>query len=171
MAGLALAHLSGELDFAQALIERSLTLNPNSANAWIGSCLLHSYLGNSDTAITHFERAQRLNPLDLSQHLHWNMLAWAHLGAGRYEEAAQAADRTLSVQPDYPAGLRLKAVTYGLLGRTDEARATAGRLLARQPSTTIAWLRVFLQPMLQRNPKALEAYLAGARAAGVPEGT
>jgi tetratricopeptide (TPR) repeat protein len=103
--------------------------------------------------------------------VHWNAVAWAYLGAGRYEEAADAADRTLSVQPDYPPGLRLKAVTRGLLGRIDEARTAAARLLAKQPESSIAWMRAFLQPMLQRNPKALEAYLDGARSAGVPEGT
>lgn len=171
MAGLALVHLAGEHDFSLALIERSLNLNPNSANAWTASCLIHSYLGNSDTAIDHFQRAQRLNPLDLSQHLHWNTLAWAYLGAGRYEEAAEAAEKTLSIQPDYPPGLRLSAVTCGLLGRTAEARAHTARLLAKQPGSTISSMRAFLSIPLQRNVTALEKYLEGARNAGVPEGT
>jgi TolB-like protein/DNA-binding SARP family transcriptional activator/Tfp pilus assembly protein PilF len=170
MAALALVHLSGELDFAQALIERSLTLNPNSANAWTASCLLQSYLGNTDTAIEHFERARRLNPLDLSQHVHWNTVAWAYLGAGRYDEAANAAERTLRVQPDYPPGLRLKAVTCALLGKAEEARAATARMLVSQPTTTIAWMRAFLQAPLQRNVKALDTYIEGARLAGVPEG-
>jgi DNA-binding SARP family transcriptional activator/TolB-like protein/Tfp pilus assembly protein PilF len=170
MAGLALVHLAGEHDFSQALIERSLSLNPNSANAWTASCLIHSYLGNTDTAIDHFQKAQRLNPLDLSQHLHWNTIAWAYLGAGRYEEAAEAAEKTLHIQPDYPPGLRLSAVTCGLLGRIDEARAYTARMLAKQPNTTISWMRAFLRVPLQRNTKALEKYVEGARLAGVPEG-
>lgn len=169
MAGLALVHLSGELDFAHALIERSLTLNPNSANAWIASCLLNSYLGNTETAIEHFQRARRLNPLDLSQHVHWNTVAWAYLGAGRDEEAADAAERTLHIQPDYPPGLRLKAVTCALLGKVEEARAATALMLANQPTTTITWMRAFLQPPLQRNRKALDRYIEGARLAGVPE--
>lgn len=169
MAGLALVHLSGELDFAQALIERSLALNPNSANAWTASCLVHSYLGHTDAAIEHFSRAQRLNPLDVSQHLHWNTVAWAYLGAGRIQEAAEAAERTLLIQPDYPPGLRLKAVSLALLGRVDEARACVGSLMARQPSTSIAWMRAFLEPPLVKNRQALETYLAAARLAGVPE--
>jgi TolB-like protein/Tfp pilus assembly protein PilF len=171
MAGLALVHLAGELDHAQALIERSLALNSNSANAWTASCLLHSYLGNADTAIEHFGRAQRLNPLDLSQHLHWNTVAWAYLGSGRLEEAAAAAERTLRIQTDYPPGLRLKAVTYALLGRLDEARACGKLIIAKQPSTSIAWMRAFLGPPLQKNLQALETYLSGARLAGIPEVT
>ena len=165
MAGLALVHLSGDHDFSQSLIERSLTLNPNSANAWTASCLVHSYLGSTDSAIEHFERAQRLNPMDLSQHLHWNTLAWAYLGAGRYKEAAEAAEKTLRIQR-----LRLSAVTCALLGRVDEARAYTARMLARQPNTTLSWMRAFLEMPLQRNMEALEKYLEGARLASVPEG-
>jgi tetratricopeptide (TPR) repeat protein len=80
MAGLALVHLSDDIDHSAAMIERSLLLKPNSANAWIAACLLHSYLCETEKAIDAFNRAQRLNPLDLSQHLHWNMVAWAYLG-------------------------------------------------------------------------------------------
>lgn len=170
MAGLALVHLSGELDYAQALIERSLVLNPNSANAWTASCLVQSYLGNTDPAIDHFGRAQRLNPLDVSQHLHWNTVAWAYLGAGRIQEAAEAAERTLRVQPDYPPGLRLKAVTFALLGRLEEARSCVKVLMLKQPSTSIGWMRAFLETPLVKNKQALETYLDGARLAGVPDG-
>jgi tetratricopeptide (TPR) repeat protein len=127
-----------------------------AANTWTASCLIHSYLGNTDTAIDHFQKAQRLNPLDLSQHLHWNTIAWVYLGAGRYQEAAEAADKTLRIQPDYPPGLRLGAVTCALLGRMDEARAHTARMLAKQPNTTIAWMREFLRVPLQRNKKALD---------------
>jgi DNA-binding SARP family transcriptional activator/TolB-like protein/Tfp pilus assembly protein PilF len=169
MAGLALMHLAGEMDFSLALIERSLALNPNSANAWTAACLAQSYLGRTEAAIDCFHRAQRLNPLDLSQHVHWNIIAWAYLGAGRYEEAAEAAEKTLRVQPDYPPGLRLAAVTSGLLGRIEEARGFTARLMTRQPKSSIAWMRAFLEVPLQRNDKALESYLEGARLAGVPE--
>lgn len=169
MAGLALVHLSEEIDHPLAMIERSLALNPNSANAWIAACLMRSYLGDTDMAIDAFQRAQRLNPLDLSQHLHWNMIAWAYLGAGRYAEAADAADRTLHISPAYLPGLRLKVVTSALLGRSQETQDTLRRLLAAQPRCSIAWMRQFLAGPLQRNSKALEVYLAAARSAGVPE--
>ena len=170
MAGLALVHLSDEIDHSAAMIERSLSLNPNSANAWIAACLLHSYLGETEKAIDAFDRAQRLNPLDLSQHLHWNMVAWAYLGAGRYTEAAEAAERTLHISPAYLPGLRLKMVTSALLGRGEEAQAALKQVLTVQPRCSIAWMRQFFKGPLQKNPKAFEVYLAAARSAGVPEG-
>ena len=38
MAGLALAQLAGEVKHGRVLIDKSLSLNPNSASAWIASC-------------------------------------------------------------------------------------------------------------------------------------
>jgi Tfp pilus assembly protein PilF len=64
MAGLAMAQLAGEIDYGQALVDRSLSLNPNSANAWSSSCTTRSYVGDVDQAIEHFHRSRRLNPLD-----------------------------------------------------------------------------------------------------------
>ena len=61
-------------------------------------------------------------------------------------------------------------VTSALAGRLDEAHAHAARVLAKQPNTTISWMRAFLGVPLQRNQKALEKYVEGARIAGVPEG-
>lgn len=169
MAALALVHLSGEIEHVLAQVERSLSLNPNSANAWTASCFVHSYLGDHATAIEHFHRAQRLNPLDLSQHVHWNAVAWAYLGSNRIEEAHEAGVRTLNVMPTYPPGLRMKLSTCGLLGRLDEARDCVQRLIAVQPGSSVSWLSRFLAAPLQRNPRALEVYLEGARRAGLPE--
>ena len=47
MAGLALVQLGGEIDHGIAQIERSLAINPNSANAWTASCFARSYLGDT----------------------------------------------------------------------------------------------------------------------------
>lgn len=169
MAALALVHLSGEIDHVLAQVGRSLSLNPNSANAWTASCFVHSYLGDSATAIEHFNRAQRLNPLDLSQHVHWNAVAWAYLGSNRIEDAHEAGVRTLNVMPTYPPGLRMKLSTCGLLGRVEEARDCVQRLIAVQPGSSISWLSRFFRAPLQRNQRALEVYIEGARRAGLPE--
>ena len=87
MAGHALSQLAGEFERGVALIERSLVLNPNSANAWVSSCNVRSYIGDARTAIEHFARAERLNPIDSMHHVRWNILALAHLSAGDIEEA------------------------------------------------------------------------------------
>lgn len=167
MAGLALVQLAGRIDHGLGMIERSLLLNPNSANAWTASCLVRSYLGDSERAIEDFSRAQRLNPLDLSHHLHWNAVGLAYFAAGRYEEASDAADRTLKVGSAYPPGLRLKVATCGLLGRTDDARRHVALLLMAHPECGIVWMQQFWGPILQ--PQVLAKYIEGARLAGLPE--
>lgn len=169
MAGLALVFLAGELEHGGTLIERSLSLNPNSANAWIASCFARAFLGESATAIEHFARAQRINPLDTMHHLRWNALANVHFLAGRYDEAARLSDRTLAELPTYPSGLRMKIATCGLLGRGVEGREYVDRLLSVNPDASVSTLRVFWEPLLRRNPGALDAYLRGLRLAGLPE--
>ena len=153
MAGLALVQLAGEIDHGQDLIDRSLALNPNSANAWTSSCLVRTYLGDTDLAIDHFHRSQRLNPLDQSHHIHWNIVGMAYFAAGRYDEADAAADKTLKARPTYPPGLRLKVATCGLLDRIEEGRVHVKRLLAVHPEGSVAWIRDFWGPLSKRCPR------------------
>ena len=169
MAGLALVQLVGEMDHGHDLIDRSLSLNPNSASAWTSSCLVHTYLGDYETAVDHFHRSQRLNPMDRSHHIHWNIVGMAYFAAGRYEEADAAADKALRARPTYPPGLRLKVATCGHFGRIEEGRAHVQRLLTVHPECSVAWIRDFWGPIMQRIPWALAKFLEGSRLAGLPE--
>ncbi len=169
MAGGALVQIGGEIDLGQALIDRSLQLNPNSASAWTSSCQVRTYIGDCELAIEHFQRSQRLNPLDRLHHVHWNIVGMAYFAAGRYEEADAAADKVLSILPAYPQGLRLKIATSGALGRTDVGRENVQRLLAVHPECDMRWLEDFNGPFLVKVPKLMETYLAAARKGGMPE--
>ena len=168
MAGLAMVQLAAEIDHGLALIDRSLSLNPNSADAWSSSCLVRTYVGDFEQAIDHFHRSQRLNPLDQSHHVHWNIVGMAYFAAGRYEDADAAADKALQVRPTYPPGLRLKVATCGLLGRTEEGRSWVQRLLAVHPECSAEWIRDFWGPLMQRTPSTLSNYIKGCRLAGLP---
>jgi TolB-like protein/DNA-binding SARP family transcriptional activator len=170
MSGGALAQLSGEVDRGVALTDRSLVLNPNSANAWLTSSNAHVYLGDSKTAIEHFDRGRRLNPLDSTHHVGWNMLGLAHLSAGDFEAAESAADKALNVAPKYVPGLRIKLIACGLLGRSSEGRDAVKRLLAINPNESIQWMKAFWGAPMHRNPRLLENMVEGARRAGLPEG-
>ncbi|MGH6752353.1 MAG: adenylate/guanylate cyclase domain-containing protein, partial [Bradyrhizobium sp.] len=64
MSGLVLSNMHGDSAFGLPLIERSLALNPNSANAWMASGSVRAYRGETDTAIAHLERSAQLSPLD-----------------------------------------------------------------------------------------------------------
>ena len=170
MTGGALAQLSGEVDRGVALTDRSLVLNPNSANAWLTSCNVRVCIGDSQTAIEHFNRGRRLNPLDSTHHVGWNMLGLAHLSAGDFEAAESAADKALNVAPKYVPGLRIKAIACGLLGRSAEGHDAVKRLLAIHPNELIQWMEAFWSSPMRRNPRLLLNMLEGARRAGLPEG-
>jgi len=168
MAGLTLALLSGDLEGGIALIDRALTLNPNSANAWRTSGMLRAYLGDTELAIPHLERSARLSPLDAFAFVLWLGFVFAHFMAGRYEEASAWCDKTLHEAPDYPPALRMKAATCGLLERLDEGRRWVERLLAVNPDTTVSGMRLYYA-IAMKKPGCLEAFLDGLRKAGLPE--
>lgn len=169
MAGHALSQLAGETEHGLSLVERSLALNPNSANAWISSCALHAYLGNSDIAVEHFKRAHRLNPLDSMHHFGWNLLAMAYFSGSNFLEAERSADKALNASPAYAPALRIKIAACGMLGRIEEGRECVQRLVAVHPGASVAWFNAFWGPPMRRNPRMLANFTEGARRAGLPE--
>jgi TolB-like protein/class 3 adenylate cyclase len=169
MAGVTMSILAAEIEDGLALIDRSLALNPNSANALMASGLVRAILGDSDAAITYLERSRQLSPLDPIAYGTSLGFAYAHFMAGRYEEASAWCDRALHEAPTYfPPALRLKAACCGLLGRVEEARKWIGRLLAVNPEASLASESLYHGPLV-KNPKGLEALLEGLRKAGLPE--
>jgi TolB-like protein/DNA-binding CsgD family transcriptional regulator/Flp pilus assembly protein TadD len=170
MAGHALAHLTGELEYGLALVEEALELNPNSAGAWWAGGMLQAFRGNDAAAMEYLARAHRLNPLDTQPHRHPSAMIYAHFMAGRYQQAGQTAAMALNRRPTSAPLLRMKIVTCGLLGQHDEAREWVQRLLQITPDATVSGLAAHWDSLLGHNPRALEAYLNGLRLAGVPEG-
>jgi TolB-like protein len=167
MAAFTLLLLTGEHAVAATAIDRALTLNPNSAHAWMARGYVSCARGQPDAAIEALERAIRLNPLDRLSRTFTNGIAVAHLVAGRYDEALDWADRTLREEPGYSGALRSKAIACAHLGRIDEAREAVHQLIEAQPWQTIARNRVFYSRVYP--PEIAEIYVDGLRKAGLPE--
>ena len=110
----------------------------------------------------------RLSPLDPLGYTFAGGLALAHLAAGRYEEAAEWADRSLREQPRYSIAIRMKVVSFAQLGCLDMARRWLKRLLEIQPGLTIAgWKASYGATFFA--PELLDVYIEGLRKAGLPE--
>ena len=162
-AGHALAFF-GHHDRGLALLEKAAGINVN------GSQVLHS-LGwvknyacvEPDQAIAHFERAMRLSPRDPEVSGMLNGIAFAHLIAGRYEQALIFAQRNIDASPQFVHGHRMKIAALSSLGRLPEAKAAAEVLLKYDPAFTISRLATFRDPDFQRK------YRDALRAAGLPE--
>jgi adenylate cyclase len=168
MAGLVLSNTHGDSAYGLPLIERSLTLNPNSANAWMASGSVRANLGETDTAIAHLERSAQLSPLDPLAYITWLGFGFAHFMAGRYEEASSWCDRALHEAPNHPHALRMKIACCGLLGHLDEGRKWVERLVAVNPDASVSTLRAHYQIVMKKQG-CLAAFVEGLRKAGLPE--
>jgi adenylate cyclase len=152
---------------AASVIARALTLNPNSAHAWMASGFVCFMQNRPDQAISALQRGMRLSPLDPLGRAFTMGLAVAHFAAARYEEAVQWLDRTLGEEPRHRPAMRIKAVCYAYLGRMEEARDWVSRVLELDPGFTIARLEASAPPF---PPEVLGRYVEGLRKVGLPEG-
>jgi TolB-like protein/DNA-binding CsgD family transcriptional regulator len=168
MAAHTLAMLQGDFEAASDLAARSLALNPNSSEAWAVRATTRGYLGDPATSLADFERARRLSPLEFPFASHWAAVAHTHFVAGDYVEVVRCADRALARRPDL-AALRMKIAACGRLGRRQEGRACADRLLALVPATSVRSLKAHYEPLMRHRPRLIEDFVSGLRRSGLPE--
>jgi TolB-like protein/Flp pilus assembly protein TadD len=158
----------GELGFAhlyrkehEAAInayERALSLNPNDADLMsdMGDALAHCH--RSEEAIALLKNAMRLNPFYPDQYL-WH-LGGAYFNLKRYDEAIQ----TLHGMQNPTEGRRLLAASYGQLGRIEDARAEAAKVLQAHPDFSVdRWAAV--QP--DKDSADVAHFVEGLRKAGL----
>jgi adenylate cyclase len=167
MAGNTLSFFAGEHTSGASAVDRALTLNPNSAHAWMAKGLVSYRQNRPEDAIEAFERAVRLSPLDPLGYFFTSGLALAHVIARRYEEAIEWADRSLRDAPRFESTLRNKVVAGAHLGRIEQVRTEIARLLELQPDLTIARFRERYAVTLP--PEVLDIYVEGYGKAGIPK--
>jgi TolB-like protein len=158
---------AGQGDVAAAAVDRALTLNPNSAHAWMVRGYVSLNLDQTSPAIEALERAMRLSPLDSLRRAFTNGIAFAHLRERRYEQALDWADLTLREEPDYRGALLNKAVASAHLGQVEQARATVRQMIEAQPGFTIARFSAFWSRSW--SPEKMSICVEGLRKAGLPE--
>ena len=165
-AGHTLASMAGDLDSAARFIDRALELNPNLALAWFHSGWLRLWCGEPETSIQHFARFQRMSPVDPMLIRANSGIAFAHVLAGRYHEAASHAEQALRENPNFHLALRGAAMAHALAGRVERAREVMERLRQIQPALRISNLKD-LTPL--RRQEDMARYAEGLRKAGLPE--
>jgi TolB-like protein len=165
-AGHAVAYVAGDLDAGARFVDRAVELNPNLALAWFHSGWLRVWLGDSDIAIQHFVRFKRMSPIDpLLIRMNCG-LAFAHVLAGRYDDAASHAEQALNENLDSHQALRMGAIAHALAGRMERAQKIMEHLRQLDPALRISNLRQ-LTPL--RQPQDMGRYAEGMRKAGLPE--
>jgi adenylate cyclase len=166
MAALVIA-FAGDPETASSAADRALSLNPNSAHAWMQRGYIHCFLNRPKPAAEAFQRGMRLSPLDPLSYYFSGGLALAAFADGRYEETIEWADRSLREEETFLVALRVKLAACGLLERSEEARQALTRVLEVHPGLTVASLRAYLSRFLL--PEVVAPYAEGLREAGLPE--
>ncbi len=108
----------------------------------------------------------RLSPLDRFMFHMQTGMAFAHLMAGRSEEAASWAERALREKPDWLPALRIATTSNALAGRMDNARVILGRLRQIDPGFRVSNVKDIA---LFVRPQDLARLEQGFRIAGLPE--
>lgn len=164
--GFALAQIVGNLQIGAANIDRALALDPNSAAAWHLSGWVRLYLGDPETAVAHMARAMRLDPLGPMEIGMINGTAAAHFLAGRYDEAAEWAERAVHAAADYAPALRMAAASFALSGKSAQAKSAMDRMRRTDDELRCSTAR----PVVPfRGERDIVRYIEGLRRAGLPE--
>ncbi|OED41430.1 hypothetical protein AB833_09685 [Chromatiales bacterium (ex Bugula neritina AB1)] len=145
-------------DACLAAFEKALHLNPNDTDIMsnMGDALAHC--GRSEEAIPILNKALVLNPFYPDQYLWY--LGGAQFNLKRYGDAV----KTLKKMNSPSEGRRLLAACYAYMGKKDEAKYEAGKVLEAYPNFNLDyWERV--QPDV--NPEDTEHFVTGLRLAGL----
>jgi adenylate cyclase len=150
---------------ARILLERAITLDPNSAWALSRLGWLEVYADRPEAAFQHFEHAMRLSPLDPMNFNNLVGIASAHQISGDYGEAAKVFERALMERPSAFWIHRNLAPVLLAAGRSKEAEASKKVMLEAYPGMTV---RRFKDAMVF-SAEALESIAVYLRELGIPE--
>jgi adenylate cyclase len=123
--------------------ERSIALDPNSADAhaWYAYTLYSA--GEPAKAVSLLEKALRMNPFPPSWY--FLFLGSSYRQLGRYEEAISACKKAILKEPTNLFAHIFLAVNYAMSGHEEEAQAQAQEVLRIDPSFSLEYFGKRLQ--------------------------
>lgn len=158
--------LARDHDQALGLAERAIAANPALPMAWGRRALIACYRGEPETALACLARYRRLSPFDPFESLFGRAEVFAHLLAGRYEQAVAAARPLIARKPLLFGCYLPMLAALGHLGRSEEAAACRADVYRIEPRFSLAAFRAGY-PL--RHARDLEHYASGLRRAGLRE--
>jgi AraC-like DNA-binding protein/tetratricopeptide (TPR) repeat protein len=139
--------LLDDLETADLLIRKALSVDGGSAWAWSRSGWIDVYKGDPESAIERFKIALDLAPHDALAFNSMVGIGCAHFKAGRYVEAAQWQERGLIEHPSARWIHRTLCPAYVLAGAEPEARRSLAALREHYPDLTVAEVQQGLPPL------------------------
>jgi adenylate cyclase len=153
-----------EHDQAIAEAERCLSLDPNNAEGHVRLGHMLDFAGRPAEGIPFIEAAMRLDPHYPFLYIFW--LGHAFQSLERCDEAVVAFRRVISRNPDFFYAHMHLAAAYAELGRMEEAKSEAVKVLTMNPSFSV--LRVAGR-LPFKDTATLARLVDGMRRAGLPE--
>ena len=137
-AGFSLGMDAHDRQAAFVAFEAALALSPSTALAWILGSVVAAWAGDAERAIDWSERGMRLSPFDPWAFAAYDAQALGHFHRDRFAEAAAAAYKSNLANPAHSITWVQLAASLAALGRVEEARSAASRVLELQPTFRIA---------------------------------
>ena len=153
------AYLTDDFGVAPEMVDRAVSLNPNSSFAWSYRGMTHAYAGHAAEALHSFERGMRLSPLDPMLFGMLAMSGIALIGLGRFNEAVAMARKAIGKHQKFLPAYSCLASALAHLGRVSEARQAVARMLELRPHARASAFGNRWPPL----------FVAGLRKAGLPE--
>ena len=150
---------------AFAAFEAALAVSPSSALAYILGSVILALAGEAERSVEWGERGLRLSPLDPWRSSALFAFSFAKFHRGRYEEAVADARKSIQSGPSFSIPYASLAASLAKLGRLQEAKAAAARLLELQPG--FHYSRFFTS--VNCEPTLAAALSEALHAAGLPE--
>jgi tetratricopeptide (TPR) repeat protein len=150
---------------AAASARRALEFNPEyNMGLWtLGAIQVFS--GESDAGAQSATRAVQLDIRDPYVHLYSRIAAYGHLGAGRYDQAAEWFLRADQLAPGVPPNLAGLVVSRWVAGDEEGARHASLRLLEEDPEFRLRELH----PLPYSDERNWERFVDTLRRAGAPD--
>jgi tetratricopeptide (TPR) repeat protein len=146
-------------------LEGALAISPSSAMTYILGGVLLGWGGEAERAIAWSEQGMRLSPFDSWAFAAFDAQAMSHLLRGRPDEACRAAYKSVQANPAHSITYVQLAAAFAKLGRLEEAKAAAARVLELHPA--FRYGRQF--KAVNCAPALAEVLGEALRAAGLPE--
>jgi adenylate cyclase len=150
---------------AREAFEGAVGLSPSSALTYIYGGVALGMGGDAERAIEWGEKGLRLSPFDPWNWMSWHAMYLGNFQQGRYEDAADAMRKSIQCNPGFSISYMFLAGVLGKLGRIDEAKAAAARVISLQPNFGIGEWCAAIDPV----PAIAEPLTEALRAAGLPE--
>jgi TolB-like protein len=137
LAGFSIGMDGHDSEAAFSAMEAALAISPSSALTFILGSVMHAWGGHAERAIAWSARGMRLSPFDPWAFAAFDAQALGYFCLGHFEEAAGAAYKAVQANPGHSITYVQLSAALARLGKVQEAKLAASRVLELQPTFRI----------------------------------